>query len=79
MNTTEVSEWVYKPFKYHNVSQILMAFWKMDLMIEYAFKIINSWRNFEAIVYAELILGLRPANERRDYKVTPSLIGWVQA
>ena len=25
-----------------------------------------------------LILGLRPANERRRYKVTPSLIGWVQ-
>ena len=27
---------------------------------------------------AGLILGLRPANERRCYKVTPSLIGWVQ-
>ena len=26
-----------------------------------------------------LILGLRPANERRRYKVTPSLIGWAQA
>ena len=26
----------------------------------------------------ELILGLRPANERRRYKVTASLIGWVQ-
>ena len=25
-----------------------------------------------------LILGLRPANEIRRYKVTPSLIGWVQ-
>ena len=25
-----------------------------------------------------LILGLRPANERRLYKVTPSLIGWAQ-
>ena len=25
-----------------------------------------------------LILGLRPANERRRYKVTSSLIGWVQ-
>ena len=25
-----------------------------------------------------LILGLRLANERRRYKVTPSLIGWVQ-
>ena len=27
----------------------------------------------------ELILGLRPANERRRYFVTTSLIGWTQA
>ena len=27
---------------------------------------------------SELILGLYPANERRRYKVTPSLIGWAQ-
>ena len=26
-----------------------------------------------------LILGLRPANERRRYFVTTSLIGWAQA
>ena len=26
-----------------------------------------------------LILGLHPANERRRYKVTPSLIGWAQS
>ena len=25
-----------------------------------------------------LILGLRPADERRRYKVTPFLIGWAQ-
>ena len=25
-----------------------------------------------------MILGLLPANERRRYKVTPSLIGWAQ-
>ena len=25
-----------------------------------------------------LILGLRPASERRRYKVTPSIIGWAQ-
>ena len=29
--------------------------------------------------YTGLILGLRPANERRRYQVTPSLIGWAQA
>ena len=28
--------------------------------------------------YSGLILGLHPANERRRYKVRPSLIGWVQ-
>ena len=33
-----------------------------------------SW----AIMSAGMILGFRPANERRGYKVTPSLIGWVQ-
>ena len=27
---------------------------------------------------SRLILDLRPANERRRYKVTPSLIGWAQ-
>ena len=30
------------------------------------------------IYNAGLILGLPPANERRRYKVTPSLIGWAQ-
>ena len=32
-----------------------------------------------SIKQTKLILGLRPANERRPYKETPSLIGWVQA
>ena len=27
---------------------------------------------------SRLILGLRPANEGRRYKVMPSLIGWAQ-
>ena len=30
------------------------------------------------ILLPGLILGLCPANERRRYKVTPSLIGWAQ-
>ena len=30
------------------------------------------------LVSSWLILGLHPAHERRRYKVTPSLIGWVQ-
>ena len=29
-------------------------------------------------VFTGLILGLRPANERRRYTVTPSPIGWAQ-
>ena len=28
--------------------------------------------------HSGLIIGLRPANERRRYKVTPSLIDWAQ-
>ena len=32
----------------------------------------------ETDVITELILGLCPANERRRYKVAPSLIGWAQ-
>ena len=35
-------------------------------------------RIMTGIEYTGLILGLRPANERRRYKVTPSLIGWAQ-
>ena len=31
-----------------------------------------------AVNKAGMILGLRPANERRRYKVTPSHIGWAQ-
>ena len=29
-------------------------------------------------IMSGLILGLRPAYEKRRYKVTPSLIGWAQ-
>ena len=32
----------------------------------------------EQHVISGLILGLRPANERRRYKVTSSLIGWAK-
>ena len=32
----------------------------------------------DGLHYTGLILCLRPANERRRYKVTPSLIGWAQ-
>ena len=35
-----------------------------------------EWHCF--LVYAGLILGLHPTDERRCYKVTPSVIGWSQ-
>ena len=37
-----------------------------------------AWRAWAAHRDTGLIPGLCPANERRRYKVTPSLIGWVQ-
>ena len=38
-----------------------------------------EWSPIPQIEYQSvLILGLRPANERRRNKVTPSLIGWAQ-
>ena len=39
----------------------------------------NSVRHWNLKVITRLIPGLCPANERRRYFVTPSLIGWVQA
>ena len=43
---------------------------------------ISKWRNISTPILnylTGLILGLRPANERRRYFVTTSLIGWPQA
>ena len=62
-------------------SQRLVTLWKRrkcdhDL---YIFLCIYSLTHQVPVSYAELILGLCPANERRRYKVTPSLIGWAQA
>ena len=39
---------------------------------------LKIWFYIEGLALAGLILGLPPANERRRYKVTPSLIGWAQ-
>ena len=39
----------------------------------------TSWNlKSKMLLGTGLILGLRKANERRRYKVTPSLIGWAQ-
>ena len=40
--------------------------------------VIGSGNGLMALCITGLILGLHPANERRRYKVTPSLIGWLQ-
>ena len=37
--------------------------------------LVRRWTEVYTII--ELILGLYLANERRRYKVTPSLIGWA--
>ena len=38
----------------------------------------NVLTNTDSLTRIRLILGLRPANQRRRHKVTPSLIGWAQ-
>ena len=60
----------------------------LDMLIQFLYAICLSCSNFGCTYYLHvhnwadsrpgLILGLRPANERRHYKVTPSLIGWAQ-
>ena len=56
------------------------AFWGTAANVMICNKItkkINGHKLF-ILCYTGLIQGLRPANERRRYKVTPSLIGWMQ-
>ena len=40
---------------------------------------LGGWSKLVKAMHSELILGLRPANERRRYFVATSLIGWTQA
>ena len=49
-----------------------MLMWRQSNELDSVFPHILSDSN------AGLILGLRPVNERRRYKVTQSLIGWAQ-
>ena len=44
-------------------------------------EITTVWCLYNVVQYkdiAGLILGLHPTDEKRRYKVTPSLIGWLQ-
>ena len=38
----------------------------------------KTFRDFSTLSDIQMILGSHLANERRRYKVTPSLIGWAQ-
>ena len=49
----------------------------LDILIMSSSPKVNELR-LDIFSLPRLILGLRPANERRRYKVTPSLIGWAQ-
>ena len=39
---------------------------------------VDKARGSDWYIYSVIILGLRPANERRRYKVTPVLMDWAQ-
>ena len=62
-NTTSVKNRMYKPTLVLQV--MVMSYWT------------KSWRRHNMVI-SGLILGSRPANERRRYFVTTSLIGWAQ-
>ena len=47
----------------------------LELTTRYSIVVGSYLRNY---FFSAGILGLRPANARRRYKVTPSLIGWAQ-
>ena len=59
-----------------NVSHVVPS---IHPMFRIGSEAVNHTKEFTVAsgTYAGLILGLRPANERRCYFVTASLIGWV--
>ena len=66
----------------HNVKSIneILCQGNAPHLFEFIFKVSCFIRHLVGhfIKHSGLILGLRPANERHRYKVTPSLIGWAQ-
>ena len=70
-NATYTDTYIIDPPK---SSDEYMRLWTVWLLSQWNREIWNC-----AYSRAEgLTLGLRPANERRRYKVTPSFIGWAQ-
>ena len=64
--------------KYKNFHSKERAIVKFEIHFMYEIKAKSKALLPRKLTISELILGLHPANERRPYKVTPSLIGWVQ-
>ena len=80
---------LYPSFTYYFYSQMI-SLWNSFSILSICIVIFHR-RSLYTLCYCEdyvywswrwqksgLILGLHPANERRRYKVTSSLIGWVQ-
>ena len=73
---------VSEPGRYNIQGTMYHAY---HLLISWTFsRIVAEWCNLVKLTYPSqyntgLLLSLCPANERRRYKVTPSLIGWAQA
>ena len=71
------------PGKFWNILQSLGPF--VEKRQSYDGLITNNGISYPGVfllwpsAYTGLILGLHPANERRRYFVTTSLIGWAQA
>ena len=72
-----MARWICRA-KFKVDTQIVLIF--SDLEFEYSITILHGDHlSFCDLKYKSgLILGLHPANKRRRYKVTPSLIGWAQ-
>ena len=62
--------------RYHEFLCVLMTWIYVLRCVLTVNTVLRGFQN--VVTLAGLILGLRPANERRRYKVTPSLIGWAQ-
>ena len=59
-------------FSWPNCSEISIEIQKFSIKKMH----LKMWAKWQTL--SGLILGLRPANERRRYQLTPSLIGWAQ-
>ena len=73
----KVSNWL--SYSNHTLSWSRTMFYDTSSPVKMLGYISILWPWPSRNIDTKLILGLRPANERRRYKVTPSLIGWAQS